>query len=72
MNTTRMTWTRHVVSLTLIGATVGFGVSCGATDRASPIEDISGVESPMTSAQTEVRSLVVQVTGMKKSQGGST
>ena len=66
-------WSRHVASLTLLGVAGALCASCSAPDDAAPAQQsVASTEQPVTSAQPEVRSLVVQVAGMKKSQGGST
>jgi len=73
MSKPRASWRRHLASLTLLGVAVALCASCGAPDDAAPTQQgAADTEQSVPSAQPQVRSLVVQVAGMKKSQGGST
>ena len=68
-----VSWRRHVASLTLLGVAVALCASCGAPrDAPGAQQNEAGTEQSVTSAQPKVRSLVLQVAGMRKSQGGST
>lgn len=63
---------RTVAALALVGTSLLFVASCGAPEGATPASGGSAIENSSSGPQTSVRALVVQVAGMKKSQGGST